>query len=153
MQLKHRLFNVAALISLLLCIGTVAMWVRSHHTIYRADVVHNNEVWEFASYSGKFYLQRFYYVEAMDWPLPADYTFLGIGYTRIGKDDLFSGVIAVPYWFPTALAGVLPLIWVIRRARRQPPAGFCSCGYDLRATPSRCPECGNVTAEKIKNST
>jgi hypothetical protein len=48
----------------------------------------------------------------------------------------------------------LPVIWLIRwdRSRRQLRrrfAGLCQrCGYDLRATPHRCPECGAVPAAR-----
>jgi hypothetical protein len=39
-----------------------------------------------------------------------------------------------------------PVIPWVRRRRRSAPAGNCCahCGYDLRATPDRCPECGAV---------
>jgi hypothetical protein len=53
---------------------------------------------------------------------------------------------ATPHWSLVASAMILPFVWIIRRRRGQRYApGQChSCGYDLRATPDRCPECGTV---------
>jgi hypothetical protein len=55
-----------------------------------------------------------------------------------------------PDWMPAGLLAVLPLLW-LRRYRRlmRYPDDHCSyCGYDLRATADRCPECGNIPAKK-----
>jgi hypothetical protein len=59
---------------------------------------------------------------------------------------------------PVGCLLVLPTGWPTARAchyyrqrrvlRRRAAAGQClSCGYDLRATPDRCPECGNALAK------
>ena len=61
-------------------------------------------------------------------------------------DRIFLNVFT-PYWLPMACAAVLPAIWLVLalRARRRRGIGLCTaCGYDLRATPERCPECGAV---------
>lgn len=56
---------------------------------------------------------------------------------------------AVPHWL-VALVLAIPVAWLFNAWRRRVRAermasGQCvACGYDLRATPDRCPECGQV---------
>lgn len=63
--------------------------------------------------------------------------------------------LVVPYWFLTLVTGAPPACWAARWAarrlsrRRRRLRGLCpACGYDLRATPDRCPECGHVPEAK-----
>jgi hypothetical protein len=45
------------------------------------------------------------------------------------------------------LSSLLPALWLFRfvRGRRVNKAGCCLvCGYDVRASPERCPECGTI---------
>jgi hypothetical protein len=58
--------------------------------------------------------------------------------------------LAVPYWAVMAIFIVLTLWLNAKRPRFEwrRKIGFCSsCGYDLRATPDRCPECGTIPAK------
>jgi hypothetical protein len=53
--------------------------------------------------------------------------------------------LAVRAWLPIVLLLVLPAMWLNgrRKARRARRLGLCpACGYDMRASPQRCPECG-----------
>ena len=58
--------------------------------------------------------------------------------------------VLVPCWSIVALTALWPAVWgagvVRRRAKANRVAGgtCVSCGYDLRATPGRCPECGVI---------
>ena len=75
---------------------------------------------------------------------------LGIHYNAGKVIFLYARHLAIPMVYLAALFAVLPaghfLRWRRRhRARRRIGAQLCpTCGYDLRATPGRCPECGAV---------
>ena len=70
----------------------------------------------------------------------ADRFTIGNGHVRV-QDSLW----AVPLW-PLLLVASVPValfLWRNRQSQRWARAGCCpDCGYDLRESPGRCPECG-----------
>jgi hypothetical protein len=60
--------------------------------------------------------------------------------------------VTFPYWFACAILGIMPFLWLMRvwRAAHRRARGLCSvCGYDLRASKDRCPECGTLMPSQL----
>jgi hypothetical protein len=169
------LFNAATVLSLVLCMVTVAAWVRSYQA---GDAVH----WPMANprlllkivtYRGGLLVEANTLVGTRDVLLspgaarrvqfaPKSYAELtdsqSTFFNRFGfaldyrQNRVFATrQLACPYWFIMLLTAILPAARLVarrrwaRRSRMRP--GLCrNCGYDCRATPDRCPECGTALA-------
>jgi hypothetical protein len=80
-----------------------------------------------------------------------DVKFVWISHRKIPGPfgDWFEYRFVVRFWILALLFSIAPSLWIrcVTRPRRLP--GQCrGCGYDLRATPERCPECGMIPKRK-----
>jgi hypothetical protein len=183
---KRWLFNLATISSLILCVPTVAMWVRSYshfdgaHYYFPPDPDKAQTNLYVQSRWGETAIYRTRskpspnsdLVGLRTGSVPAQVIMkhpnavgamsngpLGFGFGHVADAQLSSSlrpgvpyrstwtVIFIPYWAMIVLLAVLPCWWCLLRwrERRRQRVGHCPlCGYDLRATPDRCPECGAI---------
>jgi hypothetical protein len=85
--------------------------------------------------------------DPLRWPSGAIANTLGFAaeHHRLGEGDDYT--LVVPYYALAAALLAPPLVWWVRFRRRPRAAAgprCAKCGYDLRATPDRCPECGRA---------
>ena len=165
--MMRRLLDLLATVSLLLCVAVGVLWLRGRSA---GDVVSYTAAgrrFELASMAGVLALTTgdaaagrpavgFEYrgqrsqiilfhmlLKSQDDPLPLVDR---MGFGHFGGP--MSRTVMAPHWAVALPLSVLPLWWVLRaparrRRRLRAGSGLCpGCGYDLRATPERCPECG-----------
>jgi hypothetical protein len=177
---RRRLFTCLTILSLLLCLATVALWVRSYWRQDNLERVRGTpEMLHYVNLGSAFAELSLLAVQVIktptppimaehDWHYSADratvtdtlsswanlkqlgpgtFRFRGFGYISISSHEYSVRGIYFPHWFAALLLIILPAIRLrsILRTRRRHRAGLCPhCGYDLRATPDRCPECGHL---------
>ena len=157
-EVRQRLFRIVPRVPLLLCLAVCALWARSY---WRSDMLlfhaGGGRVYAIGSNHGVIGAAA----EVADAPGehrrwgyrgdPANRRWrsqynLSAGFGHYTHDA--GNVVFAPHAAVAALSGAwiaVPWIYRHRRRKRRSAAGLCpSCGYDLRATPDRCPECGRA---------
>jgi hypothetical protein len=164
-RLVRILFSTAAALSLGLFVATVALWVKGYF-VTESVRWSDQRAWQCwmhgrgqmmylrAAADGLVHMAPNRQVEGegkrvadAQWLVRDFVRFAGFAFGRGAGMGYTGWTVVVPMWFACVTFAVLPIVgfrgW--RRRRRVDRAGLCSaCGYDLRATPDRCPECGAV---------
>jgi 4-amino-4-deoxy-L-arabinose transferase-like glycosyltransferase len=169
-----RLVAIAAVtLSLALAIAASAVWIRSHWRVDFVDRRVPDGVDVISSAQGRLIVQRTRdarWTNMRGWAggwergsnrvrdrhdLVAPYLgstarrFLGFAFVddRSPDGSTRRTALAIPYWSIVLLLPI-PLLLALLRARRrrwrQRHAHCLTCGYDLRASQDRCPECGTA---------
>jgi len=151
--MRRILFHTLSSFSLLLCLTSIVFWYRSHHitsqSLKIADSINirttSPRYW-INTHPNKLTLCR---QVGKNWDHPLkSFELAGVKFGGLyGQDSMLWNLI-IPFWLLTTLFAILPLIEIplfilaFRKSLRDNLGHCAHCGYDLRASPDRCPECG-----------
>ena len=154
--MKRRLLNLLTALSLLLCVAVCVLWACSYR-YYNAVGFWPSPArrLEYGLISNQGTVHFFTAVEG-DGVSRWRWKNSGVlGYLRSGGWAGFAVhrngrelVVGVPRWSLCLLLAVPAAARFAWRSRRRNPGHCRQCGYDLRATPDRCPECGALALGK-----
>lgn len=167
-----RLSNFLFWVSLVLCVATLLVWWRGGRAtdgIYYRNggplvtvdarrgeislVVQRHHRWALQGLRYRRSDPLGYSVrEQLRWP-PDRRRWQLAGFALWTSEEAGQWVATVPYWSIAAAAITWPGLLLTRHCRRvrRAKAGLCpACGYDLRATPLRWPECGRRQAAGVE---
>ena len=165
--MRRKLFNLVAALSLTLLAALCVLWVRSYivQDSWRGWTTHRGQgvsltrgrlvVWRTdQATANPSNAMPFGYVSLRPPPDPELY----VAYDKSLMDLRLPGLRIVggvfngdmtghQFWLSfgwlAAVLAIVPLFWLRRRMVGRGRPNHChACGYDLRATPERCPECG-----------
>ena len=161
--MRPGLVTLAAGVSAALCVAVFVLWARSYFAAdyYLAGAFPSQpEAWRLVSQGGAVRFERAHHVgrdahaAAGKWRRGS----LGFSVGEAGPPLAGPGVyvriawVSVPHWAVALPVGAVAVGLTAAAARwrrrdRRLAAGLCpQCGYDLRASPDRCPECGSAAA-------
>lgn len=154
--MARRLSTMATGLSLLLCVATFELWMRSYDHIdsfswndstgHRQLSSERGGILLFKMRTGEFdHAVGFFTFTIINRPARLMGTrVFGFAFYR----DRRGGFHEIPDWFLLVFFLLLPMrafsrqLRLIARRRRMARGQCPQCGYDLRATSERCPECG-----------
>jgi hypothetical protein len=133
--MPRRLLSILTSLSLLLCPVLVGVWLYTSRAEATRFLLDTRMLIVTLGARGLHLM-----TDRSIWAAGYPFHLLGFGASNVNG----MGCLTVPYWFLLILTLILPALMLCSRHRRpKSQSGRCpNCGYDLRATPNRCPECG-----------